>query len=276
LNTGSVSLNDQELRNCIYRGDYNRLLKELSEDNDFRKLLGITKPDKRMKDIELVLRFTAFFHQTYLNYRPPMRNFLNKEMEAYININENDAKELRTSFKNSVQIVYSLFDENAFKRFYKGNAENPNGRWEKQKFNASLYDILMFSFAREDKNKVYQHLDEIREAFIYLMTSDQEFIDSIELSTSSLPSVSTRFDKWRIILKDIIGVQQKEERCFSRKLKEKLFQANNSCSICGNKIENIDDSAVDHIIQYWQGGKTIPDNARLTHRYCNWSRPRND
>jgi hypothetical protein len=49
LNTGSVSLNDQELRNCIYRGDYNRLLRELSEDPDFMHLLGLTKPDKRMK-----------------------------------------------------------------------------------------------------------------------------------------------------------------------------------------------------------------------------------
>ena len=31
LNTGSVSLNDQELRNCIYRGPYNGLLKELAQ-----------------------------------------------------------------------------------------------------------------------------------------------------------------------------------------------------------------------------------------------------
>ena len=36
------------------------------------------------------------------------------------------------------------------------------------------------------------------------------------------------------------------------------------------------DSAVDHIEQYWMGGKTIPENARLTHRFCNWSRPRKE
>lgn len=77
LNTGSVSLNDQELRNCIYRGPYNQLLKKLAADSEFISLMGITKPDKRMKDIELILRFAAFFHQTYLNYKPPMRSFLN-------------------------------------------------------------------------------------------------------------------------------------------------------------------------------------------------------
>ena len=41
LNTGAVSLNDQELRNCIYRGSYNKLLKELSKDADFMYLLGL-------------------------------------------------------------------------------------------------------------------------------------------------------------------------------------------------------------------------------------------
>ena len=40
LNTGSVALNDQELRNCIYRGSYNDLLKEMSEYEDFKYLIG--------------------------------------------------------------------------------------------------------------------------------------------------------------------------------------------------------------------------------------------
>jgi len=34
--------------------------------------------------------------------------------------------------------------------------------------------------------------------------------------------------------------------------------------------------AVDHIEMYWKGGKTIPENARLTHRYCNWARSKKD
>ena len=37
-------------------------------------------------------------------------------------------------------------------------------------------------------------------------------------------------------------------------------------------IHNIDDSEVDHIEHYWKGGKTVPENARLTHRYCNRQR----
>ena len=108
------------------------------------------------------------------------------------------------------------------------------------------------------------------------MTTDQEFIDAIELSTSSVKAVTHRFDKWRMTLQSILGLGTKEARCFTYSLKQELYNANDTCAICGNKIRNIDDSAVDHIQQYWTGGKTIPENARLTHRYCNNARPRSD
>lgn len=276
LNTGSVSLNDQELRNCIYRGSFNFLLKDLSTDPDFTFLLGLKKPDRRMKDIELVLRFSAFYHSTYLNYKPPMKNFLNAEAEKYRNIGVDDAQKLRTAFKNACQIMRSMFGKNAFKRFYKGSEKSPSGHWEPKKFNASLYDIMMYIFAREDKNVIFQNLDSVREALIYLMTENQEFIDSIELSTSSLQAVTKRFDMWRLALQDVVGVGKKEPRCFSMELKESLFKANNTCAICGQKIQDIDDSAIDHIKQYWTGGRTIPENARLAHRFCNWSRSRKE
>jgi len=134
----------------------------------------------------------------------------------------------------------------------------------------------MYSFSKEDKNKVFQNLDAIKEALIYLMTEDQEFVDSIELSTSSVQAVTARFDKWRITLQGILGVNQREPRCFSYKLKEELMNTDPTCSICQQHIHSVDDAAIDHIKQYWIGGKTIPENARLTHRYCNWARPRSD
>lgn len=142
----------------------------------------------------------------------------------------------------------------------------------------SLYVALAHSltFAKEDKNVIYQHLDAIREALITLMTENQEFIDSIELSTSSLQAVTKRFDIWRLTLQDVIGIGRKEPRCFTLSLKESLFNNDQTCAICGQKILEIDDSAIDHIKQYWTGGQTIPENARLTHRYCNWARSRNN
>lgn len=276
LNTGSVPLNDQELRNCIYRGAYNDLIHELATDPDFVHLLGLTKPDKRRKDVELVLRFCAFYNATYLNYKPPIKAFLNKDASSRRNLTPAEAKELRAAFKNACQITRSMFDKNAFKRFYRGNERDAGGYWEKKKFNASLFDIVMGTFAREDKNTIYQKMDSVREALIVLMTENQEFIDSIELSTSSVQAVTKRFDLWRAALQRVIGVGSKEPRLFTRKLKEEMFEKDPTCTICNQRIEDVDDAAIDHIEQYWTGGKTIPENGRLTHRYCNWSRSRKD
>jgi len=276
LNTGAVPLNSQELRNCVYRGPYNQLLIELASDQDYMWLMGLKNAEKRMRDVEYVLRFAAFFHSTYLKYKPSMARFLDQDMRTYQKASMEEQDKLRSAFKNSVTLVRSLLGKNAFKRFYRGVEGSPNGYWEPKKFNASLYDILMYSFAEKDKNQVMSNLDAIREAFVVLMTENQEFIVSIELSTSSVKMVTHRFDVWRHTLDEILSQTSKQPRCFSRLLKKELYKDDPTCNICNQHIADIDDAAIDHIEQYWLGGKTIPENARLTHRYCNWARPKMD
>ena len=273
LNSGSVKLNDQELRNCIYRGPYNNLLRDLSKDPDFIKIMGYSGPHKRMLDVEFVLRFASFFHQTYLRYNPPMKKFMNKEMEDRKDISTADQEKLKKSFKNSVSIIFSLLGQNAFRRFIRGDDKEKNGKWERN-FSAALFDILMWSFADRDKNLVMNNLDSIKESLVVLMTSNEDFIRGISIATSSKSKVKERFDIWRKELDAILGNRIRQPRCFSRELKQELYDTNKTCEICGNEISHIDDAAIDHINQYWQGGETIPENARLTHRYCNNHRPR--
>jgi hypothetical protein len=275
LNTGAMPLNAQELRNCVYRGRYNDLLQELARSPDYMIVMGFKGPEKRMKDVEYALRFSAFHHSSYLNYKPAMERFLNEDMKKYQHLSQQEGDKLRGAFKNAVTLTHSLLGKNAFKRYYRGrDSDSPNGQWEPKKFNASLFDILMWSMSRFDKNQVMARLDTIVEALIMLMTQDQDFIDSIELSTSSTKAVTTRFDRWRMSLEKILASNPKQPRCFSRALKQSLYKINSTCMLCGQHIVDIDDAAVDHIKMYWLGGETIAENARLTHRYCNWARPK--
>lgn len=277
LNTGSEPLNDMELRNCVYRGTYNGLLKDLASEPDFRALLGLKAPDKRMRDVELVLRFAAFFHFTYLNYDPPMKRFYNQDMEKFKDISTEDAAKLRAAFKNAIALVRSLLGaQHAFKRYYRGDKTNPNGRWEPRKFNASLYDVLMGVLCTKDKNQVMSALDTLREGWIDLLANNEEFNRAIQIGTSSEDMVRLRFDLTRQWIEGVLREHRMQSRCFTRQLKQSLFDADPTCAICGQAISEMDDAAVDHIEQYWRGGKTIPENARLTHRYCNMARPRND
>jgi 5-methylcytosine-specific restriction endonuclease McrA len=60
-----------------------------------------------------------------------------------------------------------------------------------------------------------------------------------------------------------------EPRFFSFQFRKQLYDINPVCDICRNRIHSIEDSAVDHITPYSKGGKTIPGNGQLSHRFCN-------
>ncbi len=277
LNTGSVRLNDQELRNCIYRGGYLDLLKHLSEDSDYRYIMGFKGPDKRMKDVEYVLRFAAFYHQTYLKYSGGMSNFLNNEMQMYQGISDVDKEDLIDKFKKAVQINKSLFGNRSFRKIKRGDPGNPNATWKNTTVvNAALYDTLMIGLLHLDKNMVYRNLDAIREAVIYLVTEDQRFVDTIEKWTSMGDQIRKKFSMFNAAIDAIVKNDNAQARCFSHEFKERLFRLNKTCQICGQQILSLEDAAVDHIDQYWLGGKTIPDNARLAHRFCNSARRRKE
>ena len=276
LNSGSVGLNDMELRNCVYRGEYMDTLKEFAKDPLFRELVGLREEEPRMKDVELVLRVLAFQHTNYLDYSAPMKKFLNDDCEKFKTYDSKQRKEDEERFKTALHLIKTIFDKQAFKRFFIDPSHE--GRWEDKSFNIniSLFDIYMWFFARQDKNKVTRNADLIREATMDLMVSDDEFIDSITRATSGNKQVKTRFDKFRQRMEAILDKDQTQDRCFTYALKEELYKKDPTCAICHNKIMSIDDAAVDHIEQFWVGGKTTPENARLTHRYCNNHRPRND
>lgn len=65
LNSNTVPLNAQELRNCMHRGALNDLINSLTDYEPWLKILGRTTPDRRMKDAELILRFFAFHSEGY-------------------------------------------------------------------------------------------------------------------------------------------------------------------------------------------------------------------
>jgi hypothetical protein len=75
LNTGGVKLKDMEIRNCLYRGTLNDLVKELAETADFKAAVGQVGLSKRMQDRALILRFLAFRERTYLRCQHGLKRF---------------------------------------------------------------------------------------------------------------------------------------------------------------------------------------------------------
>lgn len=273
LNLGAERLNDQELRNSVYRGPYNNLLKDLSTNPYLLKILDAKEPHKRMLDRQLILRFFAMRRVSHLNYRGPMKQFMNREMETRRHAPENELNQLRDLFEKSIELAWHVFGSHAFRRFTPGTgADRPDGGWDTKRLNVALWDTVLYGLSYYEKPQIVPIADAVREEFIDLLSYDSLFRDYIVTTGDKIDRIQYRADAWRSRLKSVVGDSAPQSRNFSRALKEQLYAREATCQICGQHIHDIDDADVDHIEHYWRGGKTIPENARLTHRFCNQSR----
>lgn len=112
LNTGGINLNPMEVRQSIADTYFIDMLKEVNEDQSWRKILGIGRPDKRLKDVELILRVMAL-RGSYENYEKPMKGYLTSFSEQL-----RDHKEVvdnyRVWFKDTVECVFDQLGEKPF------------------------------------------------------------------------------------------------------------------------------------------------------------------
>lgn len=270
LNVGAEKLNDQELRNIVYRGRYNELLIKLSKHPSMLAIMGSKTPHQRMLDRQMILRFFAMWRNTHLKYKGPMKQFLNKEIEKYQNPSDNELTEMESVFIKSLEMAYSVFGKNAFRRFSTASGREEEGCWESRKLNMALWDTLLYTFTYYEKSQIIPVVDSIREEFLDVSTNDPRFVEYITATTDKAEHIQYRADVWRSRIQALVS--SREPRNFSYELKKKLYTSNSSCKLCGQRISEIDDSEVDHIQHYWRGGKTIEENARLVHRYCNRAR----
>ena len=275
LNTGSVKLNEDEIRNTVYRGKYINLLAELEENETFHQLVKKDNFKNRMIYRGMILRFFALSEKSYLNYVPSMKQFCNKELRDNRNLSEEKIKEYKNRFLDCLDMVKVVFGENSFRRYITMN-DNESGYWSISRINMALFDIQLCGFVNYSKNDVLRNADFIRESMLDLMKNNQTFIDSILIQTSDRNVLKTRFKIWLEKLEEIIGDVNYQSRTFSFQTKKELFDENPICSISGQRILSIDDCEVDHIIPYSKGGKTELSNAQLVLRYFNRAKSNNE
>lgn len=83
LNTGGMKLNNQEIRNCIYGGSFNQLLRNLDKYPSWMKLNKMsTTQTYRFTKQEIILRFFAF-HDRLSKYDGELAKFLNAYMHEH-------------------------------------------------------------------------------------------------------------------------------------------------------------------------------------------------
>lgn len=112
INTGGIKLSPQEIRSCICHGNFNDYLHKLNDNPQWRAVYG--PKSKRLKDIELILRFMAFYERGEA-YQSPMKHFLNDYMKEKRNLADADLQILGALFIRVVSFVTDALGNRTFR-----------------------------------------------------------------------------------------------------------------------------------------------------------------
>ncbi len=149
LNRGAVTLNYQELRNCMYRGNLNDAAKELCKENkDFLMILKQKAPHQRYLDVEFIIRYFAMSDNIDVDkdgsvfikgYKGKMVQFLNDYMDDHKNCSESKKQHYKERFNTTISKIVSIFGtEQAFRDISTDN----------KKIYKTIADFLMPSVER--------------------------------------------------------------------------------------------------------------------------------
>ncbi|MCC6149538.1 MAG: DUF262 domain-containing protein [Planctomycetes bacterium] len=166
LNTGGTRLQPQEIRACIYHGEFNEALDDLNKTKSWRSIFGAV--NKRMRDKELILRYFALLYHSN-SYKRPMVEFLNRYMGANRHLQKQQFGQLRTDFVEVIDIVFESVGKRAFK--------------PERAFNAAVFDSVMVGISRRLSNGRISKITDVGSKYRELI-KDADFQEVCSTSTS--------------------------------------------------------------------------------------------
>ncbi len=192
LNTNTVPLNAQELRNSIYRGALNSILKSAVTYGPWLEIFGRKEPDKRMRDEELALRFFAFSIHGLKSYRTPQKHWLNEAAQDGVKYSDKRCRELLRVWSEAVDTSLVWFDPTECFRRQVGDKRAP--------VNRALFDLVMLTAARCPRDQVARRKTVVRREYWRLL-QDEEFTDLVSRAVDHTRRTKRRFEIWN----DVFG-----------------------------------------------------------------------
>ena len=184
LNTNTSSLNAQELRNCLFRGSLNDLLRSISKRPNWLKVLGRKVPDKRMRGEETVLRYFAFQKLGLDTYRTPLKNWLNDAAKWGQNKSDDEIQQLDAKWEQMLAISTIWF---APSRCFR--------RPQSKAVNKALFDLVSHTASKVHADVAAGSKDQFRNVY-YDLLHDDEFDDLISRAVDHKKRTTRRFEIW--------------------------------------------------------------------------------
>ena len=200
LNTGSVPLSSQELRQVLNRGRFaNFLIESTNEECPVQNVLNTKGPDSRLRDAELLLRYMAV--KLFGNeYRGNLSQFFDLTMDSLNRDWDERHKEVESiteQFHETTTLLLNIFPEKKVARKYNYEAQVWEGR-----FNRALYEVELFYFSKIRPDVAHEKKDEFLTAFRELF-NENEFTESISTTTKTIANYYTRFKYFQDLVNSV-------------------------------------------------------------------------
>ena len=200
INTGGLTLNNQEIRNALAKPRDRQLLEDLTNLECFKAMLGDLS--KRMKDQELVLRFWAFYRFNYLDPRnkKEIASFLDKAMEDIKKGDDAYREEFKNRYSTAIKRCYQVLGKSGFEK-------DPSTNSRKRSKNSTLYEVWMVALAKlsdADFNRILWKQTVFREK-AYALLKDSDFFNAITYSTQKRDHVEIRYEKVNSLIEGILN-----------------------------------------------------------------------
>lgn len=174
LNSGGTQLTAHEIRVALYAGSFVELLQEMNSASDWRALYG--KPQRRLRDQELILRIVALYLSP-ATYKRPLKKFLNDFVASHRELEDLPVDTLR----ERIAAASSLLRQGP------GPAALRLGKGQ---LNAALTEAVFIGLMKRLDSSA-PSTEEIEEA-LSRMVSDEAFISAVSRATADEESVRTR------------------------------------------------------------------------------------
>ncbi|GAA2041644.1 DUF262 domain-containing protein [Agromyces tropicus] len=209
LNTGSVALSPQELRQALIHGDFMKWIDETSgEMIGLRRLLNNTHADRRMVDAELLLRHLAFA-MSPARYRGNLKVFLDETSRIFNRqwqYVRPEVEDRTRDFSRALEAGLDIFGRDQFARKWSFDEEASVGKFERA-LNRAVFDVQAYSLSIDRvRTAIEPSADEVLEAFKRACREDEVFVRSISATTKTADAFLTRHRVWRSIVTGATGV----------------------------------------------------------------------
>lgn len=202
LNSGSVPLSTQELRQAIQRGEFAEYLFQITDSPQaVHVIMGIEGPDRRLRDIEIVLRLLSFSLRSKL-YKGNLKVFLDESMSYF---NKNWQSEKRTVNKcyedinSAIEQLTVIFGPKNVGRKYKNGSYEP-------RLNVALLEVqICCGFYIPSELLTEESASKIKSGFEKLCEEDNDFRNSIETTTKTMTNYNFRYSKYSNMLNTVLG-----------------------------------------------------------------------